>query len=146
LKYTRHALELINVYEFGVAIATKSALVTRNVDVLQDIKTHSPTIVKITITTADDVLAKQVEPHVSSLSERFDTLRVLLARGIYCGVLMMPILPWLGDTEENIAEILRRAKGAGAKFVYPALGITFRQGNREYYYKKLDEERQLTFL
>ena len=138
-KLTRHALELINAFGFGVAIDTKSALVTRDVDILRDIKTHSPAIVKITITTADDELCKKIEPHVSSTTERFEALSVLAGSGIFCGVLMMPILPFVNDTEENIVGILHRAKKAGARFVYPALGMTLRQGNREYYYEQLDK-------
>ncbi|MCL2563648.1 MAG: radical SAM protein [Oscillospiraceae bacterium] len=139
LKLTRHALELIHAYDFGVAIATKSALAARDGDVLQDIKSHSPTLVKISITTADDTLASKIEPHVSTPTERFEALRILAGQGIYCGVLMMPVLPFLEDTEENVLAIIRKAKEAGAKFVFPAFGMTLRPGNREYYYRKLDE-------
>jgi len=139
LKYTRYALELINAFNFGVAIDTKSDLITRDTDVLRDIKAHSPVIVKITITTADDDLCKKIEPNVSGASERFEALRLLAQNGIYCGVLMMPILPFINDTEDNIVKILHRAKDAGARFVYPAFGMTLRQGNREYFYEKLDK-------
>lgn len=136
---TRNALELINAFEFGVAIATKSSLVTRDLDILGDIKSHSPVIVKMTVTTADDDLCGKLEPHVSRSSERFAALKALSGGGIYCGVLMMPILPFINDSEENVLSILNQAKNAGARFVYPALGMTLRSGNREYYYKKLDE-------
>ena len=138
LHMTRNALELINAFSFGVAIATKSDLVTRDVDILQDIKTHSPVIVKISITTADDELCKKLEPGVSASSKRFAALEELAKKGIYCGILMMPILPFINDTEENILGILKKAKNAGAKFVYPAMGMTLRAGNQEYYYEKLD--------
>lgn len=139
LRLTRNALELINAYGFGVAVASKSALVTRDIDVLSDIEAHSPVIVQITITTADDGLSRVIEPSVSTASERFDALRQLSGAGIFCGVLMMPILPFINDTEENIAGILEKAKKAGARFVYPSFGMTLRSGNREYYYEKLDE-------
>ena len=139
LKLTRRALELVNAYEFGVAIATKSALVARDADILQDIGEHSPVLVKMTITTADEDLCKKLEPHVSGTAERFEAMRTLTERGVYCGVLMMPILPFINDTEENITEILARAKEAGARFCYPAFGMTLRRGNREYYYDQLDE-------
>jgi len=139
LKLTRNSLELINAFKFGVAIATKSALVSRDTDVLQDIKAYSPAIVKITITTADDNLCKKLEPYVSVTSERFEAMRKLADGGIYCGVLMMPILPFINDTDENILTLLRMAKDNGARFVYPALGMTLRQGNREYYYEQLDK-------
>jgi len=139
LKLTRNALELINAYRFGVAIATKSDLVARDVDVLQDIKAHSPVIVKVTVTTADDHLCEKIEPNVSSASERFDAISKLAEAGIYCGVLMMPILPFINDTDENVLGILRMAKEAGARFIYPSFGMTLRQGNREYYYEQLDK-------
>jgi DNA repair photolyase len=135
---TRNALELINAYEFGVAISTKSALITRDIDILNDIKTHSPVIVKITITCIDDNLASKIEPHVSLPSERFAALETLAKAGIFCGVLAMPILPFLCDTEENLIGIVEQAKKAGAKFIYPSIGMTLRSGNREYYYEKLD--------
>ncbi len=138
LLLTRNALELINAFRFGVAIDTKSALVERDLDILRDIKRHSPVIVKITITTYDDALCKKLEPNVSASSERFSALKALSEGGVFCGVLMMPILPFINDTEENVLGIVERAKDAGARFVYPAFGMTLRHGNREYYYEKLD--------
>ncbi|MCL2565579.1 MAG: radical SAM protein [Defluviitaleaceae bacterium] len=139
LRLTLNALELINAFRFGVAISTKSDMVVRDLDVLGDIKTHSPVIVNLTITTADDELCKIIEPNVSLSSERFEAIRKLADKGIFCGVLIMPILPFINDTEENIAGILRRAKDAGAKFAYGYMGMTLRQGNREYYYDCLDK-------
>ena len=138
-RLTRNALELVNAFDFGIAIATKSALVTRDIDILKDIKSHSPVIVKLTVTTAGNDLYKKIEPDVSSPDERFDAIRQLSDAGIFCGVLMMPILPFINDTEDNISEIMRRAKESGAKFIYPSFGMTLRTGNREYFYKKLDE-------
>ena len=139
LRLTRNALELINAYGFGVAISTKSTLITRDIDILQDIKSHSPVIVKTTITCSDDNLASKIEPHASLPSQRFATLETLANAGIVCGVLAMPILPFLCDTEDNILGIITQAKKAGAKFVFPSIGMTLRSGCREYYYGKLDE-------
>ncbi|MCL2294659.1 MAG: radical SAM protein [Spirochaetes bacterium] len=138
LKLTRNALELLNAYRFGVAIATKSALVARDVNILKDIQEKAPVLVKITITTADDNLGKIIEPNASLPSERFDVLKTLSESGVYAGVLMMPILPFIEDTEENIINIVRKAKENGARFIYPAFGMTLRAGNREYFYEKLD--------
>ena len=139
LKLTRNALELINAYEFGASVCTKSALVARDADILKDIKNHSPAMAKITITAADDELCRIIEPNVSVTSERIEALRLLAGNGIFCGVLILPVLPYISDTAENILEILRMAKGAGAKFVYTYMGMTLRQGNREYFYEKLDK-------
>ncbi|MCL2376894.1 MAG: radical SAM protein [Defluviitaleaceae bacterium] len=138
LKLTRNALELINAFNFGAALCTKSALIARDADVLRDIQAHSPVIAKISITTADDDLCRAIEANVSTTSERFEALNALAEAGIFCGVLMMPILPFINDNEENIITIARRVKQAGAQFVYPAMGMTLRAGNREYFYEKLD--------
>jgi len=139
LKLTRHALELINAFNFGISITTKSPLITRDADILQDIQSHSPTIVKFTITTADDALCRKLEPGVAVSSERFAAMQALAAKGIYSGVFLLPLLPYVNDTPENILDILRLAKEAGAKFVYTYMGMTLRKGSREYYYNHLDK-------
>lgn len=139
LKLTRYALELLNAYEFGVGIATKSDLVLRDMDVLCDIKEHSPVLVKVTITTADDEQAKIVEPNAPVSSKRFEILRQMAGHGLYAGVLLMPVLPFLEDSEENVLAVVERAADCGARFIYPAFGMTLRRGNREWYYDRLDE-------
>jgi DNA repair photolyase len=138
LRLTRNALELLNAYRFGVDITTKSTLVLRDAAVLKDIQAHSPVIVKITITTCDDALSALVEPDAPPSSERFEAIRQLSAQGIYAGVLMMPLLPFIEDTAENIRGMVARAKECGARFLYPSLGMTLRAGNREYYYENLE--------
>ena len=139
LKLTRHALELCNAFEFGIAIATKSALLARDIDVLCDIKEHSPVLCKVTITTCDDSLAKKLEPGVNAPTERFELIRKLSENGIYTGILLMPVLPFIEDTDENILGIIRQAKEAGARFIYPAFGVTLRENQREWYYEKLNQ-------
>lgn len=139
LKLTRNALELINAYRFGVAVATKSTLVTRDIAILKDIQAHSPVLVKITITTADDTLTPLLEPNAPPSAERFAAIQELNNNGVYAGILMMPVLPFINDTEENIISIVHKAKESGARFVFPAMGMTLRAGNREYFYGKLDE-------
>ena len=141
LKITRNALELLNAYGFGIAIDTKSPLVVRDIDILKDIAEHSPVLVKVTITTADDALSRRIEPHVAPSSARFAALHRLADAGIFCGVLLMPLLPYLTDTEENIREIVRRASESGARFVYPSFGVTMRDGQREYFCTRLEEIR-----
>lgn len=136
---TRGALKLIDKYGFGVAIATKSYLIERDLDILAKINQHSPVIIKVTITSAEDDLAKKVEPNVSSSTERFGILKKASDAGIFCGVLMMPILPFLEDNEENIKAIVQKAAENGASFIYPAIGMTMRQNQREWFYHKLDE-------
>ena len=138
LMFTRNSLELINAFNFGASLCTKSALVARDADVLADIAKHSPVIVKMSITAFDDDVCKLMEPNVSPASERFEALAKLSDTGLFCGVLIVPVLPFITDTEENIRQILRAAKEAGAKFAYSYMGMTLRQGNREYFYQQLD--------
>ncbi len=137
-RLTRGALELIDANGFGASIATKSDLVTRDIDVLSSIKTHSPVLVKITVTTADDELCRKVEPRAPVASRRFSAIRQLAARGIFTGILLMPVLPFIEDNEENVVSIIRLAGEAGARFIYPSFGVTLRQNQREWYYSKLD--------
>lgn len=137
---TRQALELIHENHFGVAIATKSALITRDIDILSKIKEHSPVICKITITSNEDEISRKLEPGVSISSQRFEAVRKLSDAGIFTGVLMMPLLPFLTDTPENVRSILGQAKDCGARFIYPLFGVTLRSGQREYFYQKLEEQ------
>ena len=135
---TREALKLIDDNRFGICIATKSDLVTRDIDILQRIQSHSPTMVKITITTYDDELCKKVERNVCPTSDRFKAIKKLSDNGIYVGVLLMPVLPFINDNEENIKNIIKSAYESGAKFVFSyGLGVTLRQNQREYYFEKL---------
>ena len=138
-KLTRNALELINRYNFGSAIATKSDLITRDIDILKEIKKHSPVLVKMTVTTADDELCKKVEPNVAVTSKRLDSIKKLSSEGIFTGILLMPILPFIEDREENILKIIELAYKNGVKFIYPAFGVTLRQNQRDFYFNKLDE-------
>lgn len=135
---TRHALELLNAYGFGAAIATKSSLVTRDIDLLREIKSHSPVLVKVTVTAADDALSALVEPGAPSSSERLGAVAKLSDAGIFTGLLLMPVLPFLEDNAENILAIVRKAKEAGARFLYPAFGMTLRDRQKEWYFQKLD--------
>lgn len=139
LLLTGHALELLDAYEFGAAIATKSSLITRDIPILQQIQEHSPVLCKITITACDDELSQKLEPHVCPSSQRFEALAALQKAGIFSGILMMPILPFIEDNEENILGIIQRAGECGVRFIYPAFGMTLRQNQRQWYYHKLEE-------
>lgn len=139
LKLTRSALELINIHGFGVSIATKSGLIARDTDILKDIGKHSPVCIKLTITTFDDDLCSRIEPDVARSSARFEALYHLAESGLFCGILIMPILPFINDGEDNIRNIIRTASEAGARFVYPWFGVTLRLNQREYFYEQLDK-------
>ncbi len=136
---TRHALELINAYNFGITVITKSSLITRDIDIYKEISEHSPVLCKMTVTTADDKLAQILEPHASLSSERFASLSKMTDSGLFTGITMMPILPFIEDTEENIRTIVRRAHECGVKCIYPWFGVTLRANQREHFFDRLDK-------
>lgn len=140
LMLTRSALEQIDNFNFGVAIATKSPLIVRDIDILNRIKSHSPVIIKTTITTLDDELCKKIEPNVALSSERFQAIKELSTNGIFAGILLMPVLPFVNDTEENIIGIVKKASEVGAKFIFAyGMGVTLRQNHRDHYYIQLNK-------
>lgn len=138
-QYTRKALELIDHYGFGVHLCTKSILVERDIDLFTAISQHSHVSVGITITTHDDELASRIECHAPSSSLRFKALETLSKAGIFCGVMMMPVMPFINDTLENMESIVDRVYESGARFIAPWFGVTMRDGQREYLYKGLDQ-------
>lgn len=139
LQLTKKALELFAYYGYGVAIFTKSDLILRDLDILKEINSLYPVLCCLTITTADDSLSRVTEPYVSSSTQRFSAIRRLSEAGIYTGVLMTPVLPFLTDYPDNINQLVVSSKENGAKFIYPMFGMTLRDRQRQYYYQKLEE-------
>lgn len=137
---SRGALKLIDYYKFGICIDTKSDLVVRDVDILKNIGNHSSAFVNFTVTTADDDLCLKLEQSVCPTSKRIAAVGKLTAQGIKCGILLMPILPFINDTEKNIVKIIEMAVDSGVSWIYAGegFGVTLRQNQREYYYEKLD--------
>ena len=139
LQHTRKALLLIEKYGFGVALQTKSSRVLRDLDVLKRINEKTKAVIQITLTTADDTLCKIIEPNVSTTRERFETLKTLRDAGIPTVVWLCPILPYINDTQENIRAILDMCVEAKVRGVLCfGMGVTMREGNREYFYRQLD--------
>ena len=140
LRYTRRALEVIERYGFGVNVLTKSALVLRDIDLFQRIHRKAKCVVQMTLTTHNEALCKILEPNVSTTRERVEALRVLRDAGIPTVVWLSPLLPYINDTEENLRGILDACVDVGARGVVCfGMGMTLREGNREYFFRKLDE-------
>lgn len=140
LKYVRKSLELIYRYGFGFTCITKSDLVLRDLDLLKKINEKTKVVIQMTLTTADDDLCGILEPNVCPTSRRVEVLKILHDEGIPTIVWLCPILPFINDTEENINSILDYCIGTGVKGIFCfEMGLTLREGNREYFYQKLDE-------
>ena len=140
LNLTGQALRLIDRYRFGASIATKGTLVLRDSETLLSINRHSPVIIKVTITAGSDSLSQQIEPGAPPSSQRFSALKELSRQGLYTGILLMPLLPFIEDNRNNILSILDQAQESGVSFIYPGFGVTLRMNQREWFYKKLDEK------
>ena len=139
LQMTRKALELIDKYGFGVAIQTKSTRILRDMDLLRSINSHAKTVVQMTLTTCDEELCRKIEPNVSTTRERVEALKRFRDAGIPTVVWLCPILPFLNDTPENIRGILDACVDAGVRGIINfGMGLTLRDGNREYFYTQLD--------
>lgn len=136
-RLTRGALQIIAAAKFPVHIITKSDLVLRDLDILTEIS-RVYAAVSFTITSVDDALAKKLEPGAPVSSQRFAAIKTLAENGITTGVTMMPILPFIEDSDENIRALVRMAGEAGAKYILPGFGLTMRDRQREYFYAKLD--------
>lgn len=139
LRYTRGALELIARYGFGAAIQTKSDRILSDLDVLEQINGQSKAVVQMTLTTMDESICRIVEPNVSTTAERITALKQFQAAGIPTVVWLCPILPHINDTPENIRGIVEACADAGVRgIIHFGMGLTLREGNREYFYSGLD--------
>lgn len=141
LGLTRRCLELIDRYDFGVSILTKSDLILRDLELLRRINRKTRVVVCTTLTTYDEELCRILEPHVCSTRQRFEMLRTMREHGIHTGVWLCPILPFLNDTEENLHGLLEYCFAAGVEAIVNfGFGVTLRDGDRQYFYRQLDAQ------
>ena len=140
LKLTRQCIEIIDRYGFGATVLTKSSDVLRDLDLLTSINIKSKSVLQMTLTTYDEALCHIIEPNVSSTKERFEALKIFRDNGIPTVVWLDPFLPFINDTEENIKGLLDYCVKAKVKgIICFDIGLTLRNGNREYFYKQLDK-------
>ena len=139
LGLTRRCLEVLQRYGFGVTIQTKSDRILRDMDLLDEINRSTKCVVQMTLTTYDDELCRILEPNVCNTKRRIEVLERMQERGIPTVVWLTPILPFINDTPENVEAILKECVRMGVKGVIDfGMGLTLREGDREYYYAALD--------
>lgn len=139
-KLTQKALMLIHAYECGVAVCSKSDLILRDVSLYADIQVQAPVICKMTVTTMEEDLARKLEPGAPGPRKRMAAVEGLSKQGIFTGVLLMPVLPFLEDEPGNVLAVVDAAADAGAKFIYPFFGVTCRDRQRAHFYRSLDQK------
>lgn len=141
LKLMRRSLELIEKYGFGIAVQTKSDRILRDLDLYRAINEKTKAVVQMTLTTCDESLCRLVEPNVATTAQRVAALKEFQQAEIPTVVWLSPILPFLNDNEENIRGIVERCADAGVRrIVNFGMGLTLREGNREYFYAQLDRK------
>jgi DNA repair photolyase len=116
---TRRCLEVCLEFKNPVRIITKGALIRRDIDILRQLVQSAGAAVHISIAFARDDIARKMEPYASRPSIRFETLRALSDAGIPTGIALAPVIPGLNDSD--IAELLERAKQAGADRAFMTL-------------------------
>lgn len=139
LRIMRKCLEIIEKYSFGVTVHTKSSSVMRDIDILEKINRKSKSVLQMTLTTADEKLCKTLEPNVSTTEERVNTLKEFQKAKIPTVVWLSPFLPFINDTKENIDALLDCCVKSGVNgIICFNIGVTLRNGDREYFYSQLD--------
>lgn len=139
LQLSRRCLEIIDRYDFGVSVLTKSDLILRDLDLLKRINTKTKAVVCTTFTTFDESLCRILEPNVCTTKARFEMLKAMHENGIHTGVWLCPILPFINDTEENLQGLLDYCFRAGVEVIVNfGMGVTLRDGDRQYFYTQLD--------
>jgi len=134
---TRRALEVIASNHFPVHVITKSDLVLRDIDILERIA-RIYAAVTFTVTTVNESLEVSIEPCSPPAAARFEAMKLLSERGIHVGITLMPVLPYLTDSVENISSIIDEAARFGAEYIIASFGVTLRDRQRDYFLEKVE--------
>jgi len=139
IENTKKILRIFAKYKYPLNIATKSKLITRDIDILKGIAEDTWCTVGFSISTTNNELAGFLEPHSSSPLERLEALKKIKKQApqIQVGTYFMPIIPFLEDGDENLEEVIKKSKEAGADFILFSPGLTMRDSQAEFFINKL---------
>jgi DNA repair photolyase len=137
-RLTRQALELLNQKEFPIHILTKSDLVLRDIDLLEEINRKQPVIVSFSLSSADDEISRRFEPGAVSPTRRFTAAGKIKERGIATGVFLLPVIPFVTDVPEVMGPTLKKCREVGIDFLMFG-GMTLKEGRqKEFFYRTLN--------
>ena len=151
VEITRKLLQIAYDFGFPVRILTKSSLVLRDLDLLKKIHQDSYARVAFTVTLADERKQLIFEPNASKSSERFEAVKILRENGISSGIYITPVIPFIGDNDENLSQIIQKAKEVNSEFIISG-GLTLSPGRNKndffqtietHYPKYLEKFKQL---
>ena len=126
-------LELIEKYKYPVHILTKSTLVLRDLEIISKINKQSKAIISFSFSSCNDIVSKIFEPGVPSPSERLDAIKKIKEQGINCGMFLIPVIPYITDTDEFLEESISKAKEAGIDFIIFG-GMTLKEGKQKQHF------------
>ncbi len=139
---TRKCLEVLEKHNYPVHIITKSKYVLDDIELLNSIGKKSWCSVSVTITTTSEEVSRFVEKRVPLPSARFDIIKKIksVSTSIQTGVLMLPVIPYLTDSEENLESLVKASKQAGADYLLFGGGMTMRDIQALWFLKHLENE------
>jgi DNA repair photolyase len=132
-RVTQQVLETLYDFRMPVFVLTKSNLVLRDLDLFKEIHKQAFVNICFSITLHNEETKAIFEPKSSATWERFDALKQIRKAGLHGGVMAYPTIPCVGDTYENMQELAKDAKKAGAEFIMFA-GMTLKPGRQKEYF------------
>jgi len=137
---TRKILQCLLPFELPIHILTKSTMVTRDLDVLHQLKEHNKLIISFSFSSTNNHISKFLEPGVPPPSERLNTIQQLKKEGFACGVFLVPIIPFLTDTKQILTQTIEDLSEIGVDFIIFG-GLTLKNGiQKTYFYNKLQTQ------
>ncbi len=138
LELTRKCLEVLTYFDFPVMLLTKSPLIERDLDLLGKLNKKNPVTVYISLIYLDDKIRQKFEPKAGTVDQRLELISKLKDVGCNVGVLAMPFLPFICDSEQQVTDLLREVIKRGADFAMPGC-LTIRPGRqKEYFFQKVN--------
>jgi len=134
-RFTQRILELLYKYEHPVHILTKSSLVEKDIELLRKINNRKKAVVSFSFSTVDDKLGKLLEPGASLPSKRLEAIKKIKESGIVTGMYLMPVVPYITDSYEQLENSVVKATDAGVDFIVFG-GMTLKEGKQEDYFLK----------
>lgn len=138
-KISRRALNLLYNFNFPVSILTKSTLIRRDIDIIKKINKKSKAIVSFSFSSTNEEISSIFEPGVPSPKDRLETLKHFKEEGIFCGMFLLPIIPFITDKYEIMDETIKKAKELDLDFIIFG-GMTLKDGRQKsYFLEKIKE-------
>ena len=131
--------KLLIKYKTPATISTKSDLILRDIELIDQLSHLVPVNIALTITTTDQKIQKLIEPNASSPQRRFAALKAFSQTGTTRGVHLMPIIPYLTDSQANIESIYANAKDAKVHYLLPGM-MHLRSQTRTMFFSFIKQE------